>query len=200
MTKSEYLEELRSRLTAASVTNIDSRIDYYSEMIDDRIEDGMTEEDAIASMESIDSIVEAFQLEKPVATLVKEKVRKSTEIASQNGHLAIWIVLAILGSPLWIPLLIIAFSIVMVIAVVLFVLILTVFIILLSIGCAAVACIIAPFFAVNYTTGGLLGSIGGALVCTGIVILLWNPVLAVCKWLFKLIGGMFKGLKRMLMK
>lgn len=200
MTKSEYLEELRSRLTAASVANIDSRIDYYSEMIDDRIEDGMTEEDAIASMESIDSIVETFQLEKPVATLVKEKVRKSTETASQNGHLAIWIVLAILGSPLWIPLLIVALSVLLVIVIVLFVIIITIFSVFLAIGCAAIACVAAPFFAVNVTTVGLLGTIGAALICTGIVIVLWKPVLAVCRWLFNLIGGMFKGLKRMLMK
>lgn len=200
MTKSEYLEELRSRLTAASVANIDSRIDYYSEMIDDRIEDGMTEEDAIASMESIDSIVETFQLEKPVATLVKEKVRKSTETASQNGHLAIWIVLAILGSPLWIPLLIVALSVLLVIVIVLFVIIITIFSVFLAIGCAAIACVAAPFFAVNVTTGGLLGTIGAALICTGIVMLFWKPVLAVCRWLFNLIGGMFIGLKRMLMK
>ena len=46
MRKAEFLRELEKRLQGLPKDEIDSRLAFYSEMIDDRIEDGKTEEEA----------------------------------------------------------------------------------------------------------------------------------------------------------
>ena len=47
MNKEVFLSELRKKLSGLPQSDIDERISFYAEMIDDRIEDGMTEEAAI---------------------------------------------------------------------------------------------------------------------------------------------------------
>lgn len=57
MTKSEFLAELRRRISSQSSDEVERTISYFSEIIDDRIEDGMDEREAVSSLESIDTIV-----------------------------------------------------------------------------------------------------------------------------------------------
>ena len=45
MNKKEFINELESRLTNLPKKEIDDYIDFYSEAIDDRIEDGKTEDE-----------------------------------------------------------------------------------------------------------------------------------------------------------
>ena len=40
MTKTEFLEQLKNSLTGLSEEDIKKSVDYYEEMIDDRMEDG----------------------------------------------------------------------------------------------------------------------------------------------------------------
>ncbi len=58
MTKSEFLEELRGRLNALSQVDVERSLDFYGEMIDDRMEDGMTEAEAVANMGDLNRIAE----------------------------------------------------------------------------------------------------------------------------------------------
>ena len=57
MTRVEYLTELDRRLSALSKEQADEYLAYYAEMMADRMEDGMSEEDAVASMECVDGVV-----------------------------------------------------------------------------------------------------------------------------------------------
>ena len=50
MTKQEFLNALRGELRSLSEEDIERSLAYFSEAIDDRIEDGMPEEDAVAEM------------------------------------------------------------------------------------------------------------------------------------------------------
>ena len=100
MLKQEFLTQLRSGLEAASIEDIDECIEFYDEMISDRIESGMNEESAVAQMESIDSIINNYKAEKPVAKLIMDKVQKSHEEAKGKGKGTLWIVLAIIGFPI----------------------------------------------------------------------------------------------------
>ena len=43
MNKQEYLEAIRSRISAMPADDVNRFMDYYSEMIDDRVEDGLSE-------------------------------------------------------------------------------------------------------------------------------------------------------------
>ena len=54
MNKKGFLEKLKSELNGYSPEEVDRSIAFYSEMIDDRIEDGANEEEAVASIGSIE--------------------------------------------------------------------------------------------------------------------------------------------------
>ena len=49
MNKQEFLVQLRNALSGLPKDDIEERIEFYSEMIEDRIEEGLSEEEAIAS-------------------------------------------------------------------------------------------------------------------------------------------------------
>ena len=56
MTKQEFIGELRAQLAPLPPKDIEERLVFYSEMIDDRIEDGLSEEDAVSQIGSVDGI------------------------------------------------------------------------------------------------------------------------------------------------
>ena len=100
MNKSEFLSKLRARLKGLATEDVSLSEEYYAEMIDDRIEDGMNEEDAIAALGELDDIVKEILREIPLHRIVREK-------AKSRRHLRTWeIVLISAGSPLWAPILI----------------------------------------------------------------------------------------------
>lgn len=57
MTRKEFLMELDRRLDVLPREDADKYLNYYAEMLADRMEDGMTEEEAVASMEPLDTII-----------------------------------------------------------------------------------------------------------------------------------------------
>ncbi|MBQ4090214.1 MAG: DUF4097 family beta strand repeat protein [Clostridia bacterium] len=69
MTKNEYLITLATKLQKLTddprkiYPEIKSMIEFYQEMLDDKIEDGMMEEEAVAAMESPDEIAERLKRE-----------------------------------------------------------------------------------------------------------------------------------------
>ena len=56
MNKTAFLKELRKRLKQLSKAERQQYIDYYAEMIDDRMEEGISEEEAVAVLGSADEI------------------------------------------------------------------------------------------------------------------------------------------------
>ena len=57
MNKNQFLEELSRRLEGCSDAERKIALDFYAEMISDRMEEGMTEEEAVAALGSIDQII-----------------------------------------------------------------------------------------------------------------------------------------------
>ena len=106
MNKEVFLSELRKKLSGLPQSDIDERVSFYAEMIDDRVEDGMTEEAAIEQIGTVESVVETIMSEYPLSKLVKSKVKPEKKMP-------VWaIVLLIVGFPVWFPLLITVFSVV----------------------------------------------------------------------------------------
>ena len=56
MNKTEFIEQLKKALTGLSEEDIRKSTDYYEEMIEDRMEDGISEEEAVNGLGSIESI------------------------------------------------------------------------------------------------------------------------------------------------
>lgn len=98
MNKADFLAALRQQLRGLSESDIEKSLEYYSESIEDRIEDGMTEEEAVADMEPPAEIARQILMDMPLPKVVKAKARPSRPL--RVGE----IVLLAVGSPVWVPL------------------------------------------------------------------------------------------------
>ncbi len=165
MCKQEFLEKLRKKLTGMPQRDIEDRIVFYTEMIDDRIEEGLKEEDAIAELGSLDHITIQIMSEIPLAKFVKEKVRA-------NRPLHTWeLVLLIAGSPIWLSLLIAFFSIVISIYAVIWSLIISIWAIEFSLAACALAGVLGSVvFAVQGHIASTMALLGAAFLCAGVAI------------------------------
>ncbi len=65
LNKEQFLAALRARITGLPKDDLERTLQYYREMIDDRIEDGMTEFEAVADVGDPAELAEAI-LQKPV--------------------------------------------------------------------------------------------------------------------------------------
>ena len=136
MTKNEFLSELRRRIDQLSPQDIQKSLDFYAEIIDDRIESGMNEEEAVAAMAPFDEITEQILMDIPLPRLVKARLRPTRA-------LRVWeIVLLILGFPVWFPLLISAIAVVFSVYLVLWSVVATLYAVNLTLAIAAIAALI----------------------------------------------------------
>ena len=168
MNKYEFLGRLRERLAGLPPKDIDASLDYYSELIADRIEDGMSEEEAVAAMGTIDEIVAQILEDTPLPKLVKEKVRPKRPLRTWE------ILLIVLGFPLWLPLLAAFASVIFSVLVAIGSVIISVFAVAVSVGACTLGFLIASpicFISAKYALGTIL--IGAALICAGLCILLF---------------------------
>ena len=113
MNKQEFIAELQSRLSGFSKQDVAERIDFYIEMIDDRMEDGLSEEDAVAQIGSVDAIAQQIMSEASFAKNEKQATKSPKRFK-------VWeIVLLALGSPIWISLAVAAFVVILAVYIVL---------------------------------------------------------------------------------
>ena len=106
MNKQEFLTSLITGLSGLAQEDIEERYHFYSEMIDDRIEDGMSEEEAVAQIGNVEDIVSQIIGEYSFVKLAKQKIKVKRKLSAWE------IVLLVLGSPIWLALIISAFAII----------------------------------------------------------------------------------------
>lgn len=75
MTKSEFLSGLDARLGALSLSDKEKSLEYYAEMIDDRIEDGMDEAAAVREIGTVEDTAAQILMEMPLTAPVRPKRR-----------------------------------------------------------------------------------------------------------------------------
>ena len=184
MTKEEFLSELENRLSGLTPEEISERVSFYREMIDDRIEDGASEEEVITQIGPVDMVVEQIMSEIPLSRLVKDKV-------TPKKGLSIWqIMLLTVTFPVWFPLAITGAIIVLVLYITIWIIVAALYIVNVALVISAVATLIAGialFAAGEPAKGGL--SIGGALVCAGLSVLWFFGCVWISKGLVRLTGS-----------
>lgn len=192
MDKTQFLEELKRRLSGLPQSDLDERLLFYSEMIDDRVEDGLTEEEAVAGIASVDEIVEQIMAETPLSMLVKERIQ-------QRRGLKAWeILLLVLGSPVWLPLLIAAFAVSLSLYIVLWAVLISLWAVDLSLAVSTVGGLfMAVFDLIRGNSAGGAFMLGTALVCAGLAILLFFGCLELSKGLLRLTKKLLLGIKTM---
>ena len=105
MNKQEFLTELEKGLAKLSPEEIQEHLYFYSEMIDDRMEDNIPEEEAILLIGDVNDIINQI-----LSNTHTEKT--SPKPSKSKRRFRAWeITLLILGSPLWLSLLLAGFSI-----------------------------------------------------------------------------------------
>ncbi|MBE6636825.1 MAG: DUF1700 domain-containing protein [Ruminococcaceae bacterium] len=173
MCKREFLDALAARLSALSPQEREERLSFYSEMIDDRIEEGCPEENAVTDIGSIEEIVAQILSDAP-------HTRREGEIRTPKKALGAWaIVLIIIGFPLWFSLAIAAFAVVLSVYVVLWSMLVS----LWAVFAALVACSLSGMAAGGVALFGghsLFGMamVGASLALAGLAILLFLAVKA----------------------
>ncbi len=174
MTKYEFSDALREALKNLPPEDRERSIDFYREMIDDRIEDGMSEAEAVAAIGSVEEVAGQILTDTPLTKLVREKVRS-------NRKLKVWeIVLIALGSPIWFSLLVSAFAVALSLYVVLWALVICLWAVGVSFaGCAVGGVACGVIMLARGDVWAAIAMLGTGLVCAGLCILLfWMGKLA----------------------
>ena len=100
MNKQEYHARLRAALACLPEGEIEESVAFYTEMIDDRVADGLTEEEATAQLDDPKAAARAIIADLPVVP--------RTVVRTKQRNRALYWTLVILGFPLWFPLLLAA--------------------------------------------------------------------------------------------
>lgn len=192
MTKQEFLERLQKSLSGLSDNEACERIQFYSEMIDDRMEDGLSEADAVAKIGSIDDPFLQSVYDTGYSSVIEVK-RKRTHKTSPTT-----VVLLILGSPIWFSLLIAAFAVVISFFAVIWSLAVSLWAIFAALVGCSLGGMIAGIVMLASTSAGL-AVIGAAMACAGLSIFMYFGCLCatvgcakLCKITFLAIIKLFK--------
>lgn len=160
MNKELFLTTLREKLKGLPKEDIDERINFYEEMINDRIDEGKSEEDAIKEIGTIDEVVQSIADETPLLKLVKERIKPKRKLSAWE------IVLLVLGFPLWLPLMITGLVLALVAYILIWVLVIVTYSVEISLVGGAIYGI-AIFTAYLFRGDMHLISLAMFLMCTG---------------------------------
>jgi len=191
MTKQEFIVRLRSRLAGLPAREVDERVRFYVEMIDDRIEDGEREADAVAELGSVEAIVSQIISEIPLSKIAKEKIKPKHRLRAWE------IVLIVLGSPIWLSLAIAAFAIVISLYAVVWSVVISLWAVFAALVGSAFGGVFAgvTFACCGYVTTGLV-TVGAAIVCAGLAIFSFFGCLHLTKGAAVLSKKIVLGIKR----
>lgn len=176
MNKQEFLDNLKGALSGLPQSEIDGRLAFYAEMIDDKVEEGMSEEQAVAELGSAEGIASKILSEIPITRLIKERVKP-------KRRLSVWeFVLLFLGLPVWFPLIIAVFVVILTVYVAVWSVILSLWAVFVSFIASALfgaVCGVLSIICSNALKG--ISLIGLSIVFLGLSILMFFACLAATK-------------------
>lgn len=141
MTKKEFLSNLRRRISKLPHTEVKERLGFYSEIIDDKMEEGLSEDAAVAEIGSVVKIASQILADANIVDTAKNK-----------KPISAWqIVLLIVGSPIWLPILLAAFIVIWAVIISIWAVEIPCFIFAIISKGLLIACIAATKFAAKLT-------------------------------------------------
>lgn len=191
MNKQEFLGVLRKGLSFLQDDEAEERLSFYREMIDDRVEEGLTEEEAVREIGTPEEILARILVDMPS---VKAEQKKS----KPERRLRWWeILLLILGSPIWLSLLLAAAAVALSLYAVLWSLVVSLWAVEISLWGAALGTVVGGMgMAIfGYVTAGL-AMLGAGLICAGLSVFLFFGCIAAMKGTLLLTRKIAVGIKR----
>ncbi len=189
MTREQFCERLRQSLLGLPQVEISKTLNYYAEIIDDRMEEGMSEDAAVAGMEPVDMIA---------ARVMADHQSSMPPKRSLSG---LQITLILLGFPLWFPLMVVAACLGVVILALMWVIVLAVWGICLGLFAGGVAAILNPgFVAVQAGDMNTMLRIGMSLAAVGLSVFVFYGARGAVALAAGATESLAKGIKGVLMK
>ena len=195
MNKTEFMTELSQRLSGLNNEDIKKSLAYYNEIIEDCKEDGMSEEEAVASLGNIDEIATQIVMDTPITKLVKEKVKGTRTLRTWE------IILIVLGSPIWLSLGIAFFAVVFSLYISVWSIVFSLFVTVFALFVSAFAFLIAAvwlLFKAAFVQSAIF--FGAALVIAGVTILMYLGTYYTAKGIVILTKIIFKAIKKSFVK
>lgn len=186
MNKNEFLQRLSHQLAALSQQERARSIAFYQEMVDDRIEEGMTEEEAVASLGDVNDIAQQIINDTPPITKAINKTKTSSK--SLN------IILLIITFPIWFPLFFACGAAILSVFAAIWGLIIALFAVVAALLFGGFAVIVtAIYYTASVSMPVLLFGCGCGLVLISLAIFSCFGVVAITKGLANLTVRMFHG-------
>lgn len=190
MNKQEFLEQLRRGISGLPQEDIEERLTFYSEMIDDRIEEGLSENEAVSEIGSVDTVISQILDDTPLVKLVKHKMRPKKRMNAWE------IVFLILGSPIWLSLIIAAFAVVISVYAAVWSLIIALWSVFVSLVAAALGGAAGGiWFAVTAKAVTGLAAAGTGVFCAGLSVFMFFACKAATKGILLLTKKVALGIK-----
>ena len=164
MKKDEFLKELSRQLRGVRIAERQRTLAFYDEMISDAVEDGMDEETAVEKLGSVESI----------AARVIAEAQESGDI-KPKGHL-LSPALIIIGSPLWLVLLIAAAAVILAMYIVVWSVIISLFAAVAALAAGGIAGVVGLALLAGQNMSLAFFGFGAGLVCAGLCVLCAYPV------------------------
>lgn len=195
MNKQEFLGELGRRLCGLPSEEIEQRLEFYSEMIDDKIEEGAEEEEAVSALGDVSEIAAQIKADVPLAKLVKEKIKPKKKLS------ALEIVLIVLGSPIWISLLLAALAVVFAVYVVIWSVVISLWAVFVSLVASTLVSLsqAVVFVCWGHADYGIF-MLGAGLILAGVAVFAFFGCRLVTKGVVLLTKKIFIGIKNCFMK
>ena len=179
MIKQEFLAQLRKKMSGLPQDDIEGRLTFYSEMIDDRIEEGFSEEEAVAAVGTVDEIVAQVVADIPFAKIAKKRIKPKRRLKTWE------IVLLVLGSPIWLSLGIAAFCIIFSLCVSLWAVIISLCAVFASLAVCFIDGVVSGIvFAVSGNGLSGIAMVGVGIICAGLSIFMFYGCKAAIKGIF----------------
>ncbi len=165
MSKQDFLVQLREGMSGLPQDDIKERLTFYSEMIDDRMEEGLSEEEAVREIGNVDEIISQIIADTPLPKIAKERIKP-------KRRLRVWeIVLLVLGSPIWFSLGIAAFAVILSLYISLWAVIISLWAVFGSVAaCALGGTVAGGVFALGGNDAPGFAMLGAGIVCAGLSI------------------------------
>jgi len=179
--KQDFLIRLREGLAGLPQDEIEERLTFYGEMIDDRMEEGLTEEEAVTAAGTVEEIVSQTVAEIPLAKIAKERIKPKRRLKAWE------IILLVLGSPVWLSLAIAAFAVILSLYIVLWSLIIVLWAVFVTlVACAVAGAVSGTVYLCTGKVPGGLALIGGGVLCAGLSIFMFFGCKAASRGIIKL--------------
>ena len=172
MNKYEFLACLGEALSGLPQDDIDERLSFYSEMIDDLMDEGYTEWQAVAKIGTVEEITAQVFSEIPFSKLLKQRIKPTKKLEPWE------LLLIIFGFPVWFPLLVAlpisAFAVLLSLYVSAWAIVVALWSVALAMAVASVGGVVFAIVWLCTQNGALSGlAFAGSLVCAGLAILLF---------------------------